>query len=184
MNVTRRNKNGRWGLGSAYKYLGCIYNPAVKDEPKPAPAKLKYNVGDKVVINGNLYVSSTAASASGTVKNKVTTITRVAPGTAHPYNTTGDLGWMNEKDIKKYTEPAKPATKPSSGFKEGDKVKIIGKGNGQADGKGQVAYGIGYVRYITKIYSKSAYPYQVGNKGKTDGANTLGFYKANALRKL
>ena len=91
---------------------------------------------------------------------------------------------MNEKDIKKYTEPAKPVTKPSSGFKEGDKVKIIGKGNGQADGKGQVAYGVGYVRYITKVHSKSAYPYQVGNKGKTDGANTLGFYKANALKKL
>lgn len=35
LNVTRRNTNGRWGLGSAYKFRGCIINPEVKDEPVP-----------------------------------------------------------------------------------------------------------------------------------------------------
>lgn len=35
LNVTRKNTNGRWGLGSAYTYRGCIKNPAVKDEPDP-----------------------------------------------------------------------------------------------------------------------------------------------------
>ena len=31
-NYTRNKGNGNWGLGSAYKYLGCLINPAVKDE--------------------------------------------------------------------------------------------------------------------------------------------------------
>ena len=30
----------------------------------------------------------------------MTYITRIASGTKHPYNTTGDLGWMNESDIE------------------------------------------------------------------------------------
>ena len=29
-NATRNNNNGRWGLGSGYKFRGCIVNPAVK----------------------------------------------------------------------------------------------------------------------------------------------------------
>lgn len=60
----------------------------------------KFKVGDKVIINGALYVSSNAASASGNVTNKETTITRYAAGSKHPYNTTGDLGWMDESSIK------------------------------------------------------------------------------------
>lgn len=28
-NATRNNNNGRWGLGSSYKFRGCIVNPAV-----------------------------------------------------------------------------------------------------------------------------------------------------------
>lgn len=30
----KKGSNGRWGCGSSYKFLGFIYNPAVKDEPK------------------------------------------------------------------------------------------------------------------------------------------------------
>ena len=33
-NSTRRNTNGNWGQSLAYTYLGCIVNPAVKDEEK------------------------------------------------------------------------------------------------------------------------------------------------------
>ena len=69
------------------------------EEQKPSSA-LKFKVGDKVVVNGALYRSSTATSPTSSVKNKTTVITRVAVGAAHPYNTTGDLGWMNESDIK------------------------------------------------------------------------------------
>lgn len=31
-NVTRRNNNGRWGLSSNYKFIGCIINPSVNGE--------------------------------------------------------------------------------------------------------------------------------------------------------
>lgn len=68
---------------------------------------MKFNIGDKVIINGNLYKSSNATTPSSSVKNKVTNITRIAKGSLHPYNTTGDLGWMNESDIKLYEDPAK-----------------------------------------------------------------------------
>lgn len=73
---------------------------------------------------------------------------------------------------------------PSSGsFKVGDKVKIVGSGNASSVGNAGVAGGVGEVRYITAIYPGRAFPYQVGNKGKTDGNNTTGFYKASALQK-
>lgn len=121
-NSTRSNSNGRWGLGSGYTFRGFIYNPAVKDEPTPEPdpkpSTLKFKVGDKVIINGSLYVSSNASSPAGKVTNKVTTITRVVLGAKHPYNTTGDLGWMNESDIKLYSDS-------STHFKVGDKVVPI-----------------------------------------------------------
>ncbi len=40
-NSTRKNTNGRWGMGSAYSFRGCIVNPAIGDvhyiEPTPTP---------------------------------------------------------------------------------------------------------------------------------------------------
>ena len=104
--TTRYNNNGRWGLNSNYRPRGFIvnpnypYNPTPKPEPTPTPAPTpsdKFNIGDKVVINGALYASSNAASPAGSISNKVTNITRKNPGSAHPYNTTGDLGWMDER---------------------------------------------------------------------------------------
>lgn len=68
---------------------------------------MKFKIGDKVIINGYLYKSSNATSPSGSVKNKVTNITRTANGSKHPYNTTGDLGWMDESSIKLYQEKDK-----------------------------------------------------------------------------
>ena len=65
--------------------------------PAQAP---KFPIGTKVIINGPLYKSSNAATASGTVVNKTTNITRFAAGAKHPYNTTGDIGWMDEVNIK------------------------------------------------------------------------------------
>lgn len=65
---------------------------------------MKFKIGDKVIINGNLYSSSNASKPSGSVKNKVTNVTRIASGSKHPYNTTGDLGWMDEKDINLYKD--------------------------------------------------------------------------------
>lgn len=60
---------------------------------------MKYRVGDKVIITGELYYSSNDLKPTSYVKNKKTTITRVAVGSRHPYNSTGDLGWCDEKSI-------------------------------------------------------------------------------------
>lgn len=68
---------------------------------------MKFKIGDKVIINGYLYKSSNATTPSSSVKNKITNITRIATGSKHPYNTTGDLGWMDESSIKLYEDPAK-----------------------------------------------------------------------------
>lgn len=62
----------------------------------------KFTVGTRVIINGILYTSSNASSPAGNVSNKITYITRFAPGTKHPYNTSGDLGWMDESSISIY----------------------------------------------------------------------------------
>lgn len=187
-NSHRYNSNGRWGLGSNYPFLGCIVNPAVgkvttDEEPAPTPGPVgKFNVGDKVTIEGNLYTSSNASSPAGYATKRVTNITRVNPGSAHPYNTTGDLGWMDEASIAKYVEPTPtpaPTPAPSTGLKVGDKVRIINKGNGSSYGDSNTAYGLGWTRTILNIWEGRAYPYQVGNN-----TGTTGFYKADALEKI
>ena len=186
--TTRYNNNGRWGLNANYKPRGFIinpnypYNPAPKPEPTPTPAPTpsnKFNIGDKVVINGALYTSSNAASPAGSISNKVTNITRKNPGSAHPYNTTGDLGWMNESDIRMYTEPTPAPAPVDKTLHVGDKVKIIGTGNGASDGSSNTAYGIGWTREILKIYSGRKFPYQVGNS-----TGTTGFYPESSLEKI
>lgn len=188
-NSTRSNNNGRWGIGAGYYFRCFIYLPddvqkAIDaEEPTPTPQPTpsdKFNIGDKVVVNGPLYVSSTASSPAGHVSNKVTNITRKNPGSAHPYNTTGDLGWMDESSIKKYEEPT-PAPTPalSTELNVGDAVEIIGTGNGSAYGGSNTAYGIGWKRQILKIWNGKPYPYQVGNN-----TGTTGFYKKEALKKI
>ena len=186
-NQNRSNSNGRWGIGSGYSFRGFIYLPddvqKVVDggsQPTPAPTpgpNNKFNIGDKVIINGSLYVNSNAASPSGSVSNKVTTITRKVVGAAHPYNTTGDLGWMDESSIAKYVEPA-PKPVVTNTLHIGDTVKIIGTGNGSSYGTSGTAYGIGWTRTVLKIWEGRQYPYQIGNN-----TGTTGFYKAEALQK-
>lgn len=190
-NSTRSNNNGRWGIGTGYYFRCFIYLPddvqkAIDaEEPTPTPQPTpsdKFNIGDKVVVNGPLYVSSTASSPAGHVSNKVTNITRKNPGSAHPYNTTGDLGWMDESSIKKYEEPTPaptPTPAPSTELNVGDAVEIIGTGNGSAYGGSNTAYGIGWKRQILKIWNGKPYPYQVGNN-----TGTTGFYKKEALKKI
>lgn len=85
------------------RFLKMVYaNMNIENlKPKEETANLKFSVGDKVIISGPLYANSNAANATSSVKNKITTITRVALGAKHPYNTTGDLGWMDEASISK-----------------------------------------------------------------------------------
>lgn len=190
-NSTRSNNNGRWGIEAGYYFRCFIYLPddvqkAIDAEepiptPQPTPSD-KFNIGDKVIVDGPLYVSSTASSPAGHVSNKVTNITRKNPGSAHPYNTTGDLGWMDESSIKKYEEPTPtptPTPAPSTELNVGDAVEIIGTGNGSAYGGSNTAYGIGWKRQILKIWNGKPYPYQVGNN-----TGTTGFYKKEALKKI
>lgn len=184
-NQIRDNSNGRWGMSSSYYFRCFIYLPddvqklidgGQPTPPIPGPSG-KYNIGDKVVISGPLYVNSNAASPAGSVSNKVTNITRKNPGSAHPYNTTGDLGWMDESSISLYNEPTPPAPQPT-GLQVGDTVVIVGTGNGSSYGDSNTAYGIGWTRQILRIWSGRPFPYQVGN-----GSGTTGFYRAEALQK-
>lgn len=175
-NAKRSNSNNRWGHASSYKFRGCIVNPAVgkvtsREESKPTPTKLKYKIGDKVVLNGQLYGNAAGENPGQIVHNKITTITRVAEGHLYPYNTTGDLGWMAEACITPYKE--------STTLQVGDKVKIVNVGNGSSYGNSNTAYGIGWTRKILNIYKGRPYPNQVGNE-----YGTTGFYKDDALKKL
>lgn len=68
----------------------------------------------------------------------------------------------------------------SNALKVKDKVEIIASGNSRKDGKGKTSKGIGYKRYVLKIFPKEKYPYQIGNE---KGVIT-GYYTASALKKL
>lgn len=143
------------------------------EEAKPIPTPTyKFKIGEKVVLNGQLYASSTGNKKGKVVNGVVTNITRIAEGAKHPYNTTGDLGWMDEDSIMLYNEP-EPAA-----LKKGDVVIITGTGNGSSNGNSNTAYGIGWERTIMNIYEGRPYPYQVGKNGITTG-----FYKASSLRR-
>ena len=120
--------NGNLDANYAYK---TFPNPGKSEEttpeptPEPTPAPeptQKFKIGDKVILNGDLYTSSNAKSPAGSISNKVTNITRYAKGAKHPYNTTGDLGWMNESDIKAYSE----SSTDTKTIRKGSKVKFTG----------------------------------------------------------
>lgn len=185
-NATRnRNSGNGWGIGGDYKFRCFIYLPedvqkiidAEDPQPTPTPTPSdKFNIGDEVILNGPIYVSSDSTIVANTISNRKTAITRKVPGTLHPYNTIGDLGWCDESSLTK-VEPT-PAPTPTE-LQVGDTVKIVGKGNGSSYGDSNTAYGIGWTRQILKIYNGRPYPYQVGNS-----TGTTGFYKADALEKL
>ena len=166
------------------QYIADEANRINANQPAPAPTpcpSCQFEIGDKVVINGPLYINANAASPNGSISNKVTTITRKVAGAAHPYNTTGDLGWMDESSITKYVEPTpEPAPiQPDNTLRVGDTVKIIGTGNGSSYGSSNTAYGLGWTRQILAIYDGRPYPYRVGNN-----SGTTGFYQASSLQKM
>ena len=117
-----KGHNGRLDTNYAYTTFPNPGKSAPEPKPEPTPAPTqKFSIGEKVKISGNLYSSSTATAPAGTIKSKVTNITRYAAGAPHPYNTTGDLGWMDEKDIQKYTAP-----EPAKTIKKGDRIRFTG----------------------------------------------------------
>ncbi len=71
---------------------------------------MKFKIGDKVILKKGtpLYKSSNATNYSSKLtSDKITNITRIAQGSKHPYNTTGDLGWCDESYITLYKEDEK-----------------------------------------------------------------------------
>lgn len=48
--VRRDNSNGRWGQSSAYKFRGCIVNPAVKGEVVPTPKLTVDGIGGPATV--------------------------------------------------------------------------------------------------------------------------------------
>ena len=180
-----RIKNGRqvlsWEYHGKIPVIDYISEPTPEPKPVPTPSG-NFEIGDEVILNGPIYVSSTASNPANYIYNKITKITRKVNG-AHPYNTTGDLGWIDESSIRKAEEP-KPQPEPQptpqpTGLQVGDRVKITGTGNGSSYGDSNTAYGIGWTREILKIYSGRKFPYQVGNS-----TGTTGFYKESSLQKL
>lgn len=90
--------------------------PAVKPDPKPQ-ASGKFKIGDDVTISGQLYTSSNMKSKGSSIAERKTKITRYVAGAKAPYNTTGDLGWITEAQIKNVATVAP--------IKAGDKVKVL-----------------------------------------------------------
>lgn len=155
-NQHRYNSNGRWGCGSGYKFLGFIYNPAVKDEPVADPfAGVSDEELARRVWTGEFGNGDARKKALGSRYNAVQALVDKGVGKSAP------------------KAPAAPT------LSKGDKVKIIGTGNGSSLGNANVAGGIGWTRQILRIWEGRAYPYQVGNAN-----GTTGFYKAEALQKL
>ena len=154
-NQTRKKGSGNWGSGSNYVFKGFIYNPAVKDEPKPAPAPAKSidELAQEVIRGdwGNGQERKDRLTAAG-----------------YDYNAV-------QARVNEILAP-KPA--PAPRLNEGDTVKIVSTGNGSSYGTSNTAYGIGWTRTILKIWEGRPFPYQVGT-----GNVTTGFYKAEALQK-
>lgn len=102
-------------------------------------------------------------------------------GKTYKYNAnTGSLTKSGYKFQGYLLCPNIKADPVTDALKVGDKVEIIGKGNSRRDGKGKVCGGIGWTRYILKIFPKEKYPYQVGN---AKGVIT-GYYQESALKKV
>lgn len=155
-NQIRTNDNGRWGCSSAYRFKGFIYNPAVKD---PVKVVIPYEgVSDEElarrVWTGEFGNGQDRKNKLGIRYAAVQALVDKGVGRAAP------------------VAPAAPV------LRKGDKVKIIGTGNGSSLGNANVAGGIGWTRVILRVWEGRAYPYQVG-----DGTGTTGFYKAEALEK-
>lgn len=102
----RNYNNGNWVNWANYTFRGFILNPAVITDSADEPIEYEVDssktpaIGDRVLINGSLYKSSGAESPVGSVSNTQTIVTRFSEGAVHPYNTTGDLGWMNAADVQ------------------------------------------------------------------------------------
>lgn len=115
---TRKKGDGNWGQSSSYKFLGFIYNPAVKDgttvengsvkkeTTTTVTTSLKYKNGDIVDFQGNTHYSSSNATSGSSCKAGVAKVTSTAKGAKHPYHLIREsnggstvYGWVDENTI-------------------------------------------------------------------------------------
>lgn len=185
-NQTRSNANGRWGIASSYSFRGFIYLPddvqAVVDgksetavEPTPSEDYETYTVVSGDTLSG-------IASRYGTTYQKLAEINNIAdPNKIYVGQVLKVPKKVVEVEEPVVEEPVveEPTTPVVEELKVGDKVKIIGTGNGSSRGTSNTAYGIGWTRQVLKIWEGRSYPYQIGNK-----TGTTGYYKRDALEKL
>ena len=77
-----------------------------------------FNIGDKVLVNGNLYANNDSSVVVGTVINYVAIINGYMAGAKHPYGLSGNIGWVSKSSIKKYKNITYKV-------KKGDKIEDI-----------------------------------------------------------
>ena len=160
------------------------YDYQVEEKEEVKPVSLKFKVGDAVYIKGALYSNSNAAEATGYCDGKLTNITRVNPGSAHPYNTTGDLGWMDEASINVVEE--KPTV---AEINVGDSVIVngVGKSNSTgAHGSKNTRHYVNHRMKVIKINRGANYPYgcnqyNTGNVGDT--TKITAWFASDSVRK-
>ena len=137
---------------------------------------------EKVYSNNKVYTSESGWGNAKTFWNSTRTNSngRWGSGSAYTFRCFIYLPDDVQKVIDGNVQPTPPEPKPTptSTLKVGDKVKIIGTGNGSSKGTANTAYGIGWTRKILKIYEGRPYPYRVGNS-----KGTTGYYKADDLKK-
>lgn len=119
---TRKKGSGNWGANSSYKFLGFIYNPAVKDGETVAEAPqsdkatgytaASFNVGDIVEFTGGTHYSSANARSGAAVKPSLAKVTSKYASGAHPIHLravnengkyiSGVYGWVDLNTIAKF----------------------------------------------------------------------------------
>lgn len=165
-NSTRSNSNGRWGIGSAYKFRCFIYQPDEVEaklnaatevpspvEPEPTPVEPtvsaewpKYHVvTSKDTVSGlcKQYYGKSTKTLWDLIKNANNLNDKYTIINGKTLTIPDPNGTITPAPI-----PAEPAV---VALQVGDKVKIIGTGNGNVNGKGHTAYGIGWTRQVLKI---------------------------------
>ena len=196
----KKGSDGNWGQSSSYKFLGFIYNPAVKDETQTVIQGIEtvtptttLKVGDIVTYTGTThYTSANATTAKKCVGGvaKITAIYQLGKS-KHPYHlvrVAGQgatvYGWVDAeyiKELKTETTVTETVWEP----KVGDVVKFTGTTHYvSANSTLGVKCKSGEAT-ITKIYQlgKSKHPYHlVKVKGK--GSTVYGWVDADTLTKI
>ena len=75
-NSTRSNSNGRWGIGSAYSFRGCIINPAVKESTNASGVIVDGTWGKNTTLLSQKVMGTTA---DGIVSGQLTSTKKYLP---------------------------------------------------------------------------------------------------------